>query len=121
MTDFQWIDVDALKPNARNARTHSKKQILQIANSIVTFGFLVPILVNEGRNIIAGHGRFEAAKLRGLKQVPVIEVKGLSLLRQLGVAPGTKSGCRLGRTYRCGRDRERGPCRTEGASTTPRI
>ena len=78
MTDFQWIDVDALKPNARNARTHSKKQIFQIANSIVTFGFLVPILVNEGRNIIAGHGRFEAAKLRGLKQVPVIEVKGLS-------------------------------------------
>ena len=78
MPNFQWIAVDALKPNARNARTHSKKQILQIADSISTFGFLVPILVNEGRTIIAGYGRYEAAKLRGLKQVPVIEVKELS-------------------------------------------
>jgi ParB-like chromosome segregation protein Spo0J len=78
MSNLQWIAVDALKPNARNARTHSKKQILQIADSISTFGFLVPILADEGRIIIAGHGRYEAAKLRGLKKVPVIEVKGLS-------------------------------------------
>jgi hypothetical protein len=86
MTNLQWIAVDALKPNARNARTHSKKQILQIADSISTFGFLTPILVDEGRNIIAGHGRYEAAKLRGLKQVRVIEVKGLSEAKRRALA-----------------------------------
>jgi DNA modification methylase len=78
MPTVEWIAVDALKPNARNARTHSKKQIRQIANSIATFGFLVPILVNEDRVVIAGHGRYAAAKLLGLKQVPAIEVRDLS-------------------------------------------
>jgi hypothetical protein len=78
MPTIEWIAVDTLKPNARNARTHSKKQIRQIADSIATFGFLVPILVNEDRVVIAGHGRYAAAKLLGLKQVPAIEVRDLS-------------------------------------------
>jgi ParB-like chromosome segregation protein Spo0J len=86
MLGLQWIDVDALRPNARNPRTHSKKQILQIADSISTFGFLVPILVDQDRNIVAGHGRYEAAKLLGLKQVAVIEVKGLSQARRRALA-----------------------------------
>ena len=63
MPTIEWIAVDALKPNARNARTHSKKQIRQIADSIAAFGFLVPILIDEGGVIIAGHGRYAAAKL----------------------------------------------------------
>src|SRR5262249_8062749 len=66
------------KPNARNARTHSRKQIRQIADSIATFGFLVPILVDEDGVVIAGHGRYAAAKLLGLKQVPAIKVRDLS-------------------------------------------
>ena len=86
MPNLQSIAVDALKPNARNARTHSKKQIRQIADSIAAFGFLVPILIDEGRIIIAGHGRYEAAKLLGLKQVPVIEVKGLSEAKRRALA-----------------------------------
>jgi ParB-like chromosome segregation protein Spo0J len=61
MVAIQWIAVDAIKPNARNARTHSKKQIRQIADSIAAFGFLVPILLDEGGFIIAGHGRYAAA------------------------------------------------------------
>ena len=88
MTTIQWIAVDAIKPNARNAHTHSKKQIRQIANSIATFGFLVPILINEGGVIIAGHGRYRAAILLGHQEVPVIRVQGLSdaKLRALALA-----------------------------------
>ena len=47
MATMQWIAINALKPNPRNARTHSNKQIHQIADSIAAFGFLVPILIDE--------------------------------------------------------------------------
>jgi ParB-like nuclease domain len=86
MPTIESIAVDALKPNARNARTHSRKQIRQIADSIATFGFLVPILVDEGRVVIAGHGRYAAAKLLGLKQVPAIEVRDLSEAKRRALA-----------------------------------
>jgi DNA modification methylase len=88
MITVKWSAVDSLKPNARNARTHSKKQIRQIANSIVAFGFVVPLLIDDDGVIIAGHGRHAAAKLLGLRQVPVIEVQGLSTakLRALAIA-----------------------------------
>jgi ParB-like chromosome segregation protein Spo0J len=86
MPTIEWIAVDALKPNARNARTHSQKQIRQIADSITAFGFLVPILVDEGRVVIAGHGRYAAAKLLGLKQVPAIEVRDLSEAKRRALA-----------------------------------
>ena len=53
-------DIDSLKPWARNARTHSKRQIKQIARSIEEFGFTVPVLIDENDNVLAGHGRLEA-------------------------------------------------------------
>ena len=56
----------ALQPRATNARTHSKKQIRQIANSIERFGFNNPVLIDREGGIVAGHGRVEAAKLIGL-------------------------------------------------------
>jgi ParB-like nuclease domain len=86
MPTIEWIAVDALAPNACNARTHSRKQIRQIADSIAAFGFLVPILVDEDRVVIAGHGRYAAAKLLGLKQVPAIEVQGLSEAKRRALA-----------------------------------
>jgi hypothetical protein len=86
MVTMQWIAVDAIKPNARNARTHSKKQIRQIADSITAFGFLVPILIDQGGLIIAGHGRHAAAVLLGLKEVPVIRVEGLSEAKRRALA-----------------------------------
>ncbi|HBF55467.1 MAG TPA: DNA methylase N-4, partial [Afipia sp.] len=58
--------------NARNARTHSKKQILQIADSIRAFGWTQPILADDKDNVIAGHGRLAAALELKLKTVPVI-------------------------------------------------
>ena len=86
MPTMEWIAVDALKPSARNARTHSKKQIRQIADSIGAFGFLVPILIDESGIIIAGHGRYAAAELLGLEQVPVVEVQGLSSAKRRALA-----------------------------------
>lgn len=67
-----------LKPDARNARTHSKRQVEQIAASIQEFGFSNPVLVDEGGVLIAGHGRLLAAKAIGLPEVPTIELVGLS-------------------------------------------
>jgi len=86
MVNVQWAAVSTLKRNPRNARAHSNKQIRQIAESISAFGFLIPILVDEDFVIIAGHGRHAAAKLLGLKQVPVIEVQGLSEAKRRALA-----------------------------------
>ena len=86
MTTIEWIETTALTPNRRNARTHSTRQIGQIAASIKTFGFLVPIVVDEPRNIIAGHGRYAAAQKLGLDKVPVIAVSGLSPAKKRALA-----------------------------------
>jgi DNA modification methylase len=61
-----------LKPSARNARTHSQKQIHLIAGSIEAFGFVTPILIDGDDEVVAGHGRYEAAKLLRMEMVPAI-------------------------------------------------
>ena len=65
-------------PYAGNARTHSKKQLRQIATSIGRFGFTNPVLISENGEILAGHGRVEAAKSLGWKMVPAIALAHLS-------------------------------------------
>jgi hypothetical protein len=70
--------VGVLKRNPRNARTHSRQQIKAIAASIETFGFTNPILVDSESVILAGQGRFEAAKLLGLDAVPGLRIGDLS-------------------------------------------
>ena len=74
----EQIAVDQLKPFRRNARTHSRKQIRQIAESIRRFGFTTPILIDDDDGMIAGHGRVEAAKLLGLSGVPALRLSHLS-------------------------------------------
>ena len=64
--------VESLKPYANNPRTHSKKQISQIADSIREFGWTNPVLIDADGGIIAGHGRVLAAKLLGEAEVPVV-------------------------------------------------
>lgn len=59
-------EIALLRPYASNARTHSKKQVQQIAASIERFGFTNPVLVSDEGEILAGHGRVEAAKLLGM-------------------------------------------------------
>jgi DNA modification methylase len=73
----QW-PIDRLIPYLGNARTHSDKQVSQIARSIVSFGFNNPIAVDAGGNIIAGHGRLLGAQKLGLTQVPVIVLDHLT-------------------------------------------
>lgn len=72
------ISIKDLKPYPKNARTHSPKQIRQIAKSITTFGFTNPVLVDKDNCILAGHGRVEAAKLAGLTEVPALVISHLS-------------------------------------------
>jgi DNA modification methylase len=67
-----------LVPDPRNARTHPKRQLEQLKASIKEFGFTNPILVDHDGNIIAGHGRLQAAKAMDLAEVPTITLSGLS-------------------------------------------
>jgi hypothetical protein len=64
--------IDELKPFARNARTHSRKQIGQIADSIQRFDFTNPVLIDKDGTILAGHGRVLAAKQLGMTAVPCV-------------------------------------------------
>lgn len=70
--------VDDLIPYARNSRTHSEEQILQIASSIREFGFNNPVLIDQDGGIIAGHGRVLAARKIGINEVPTIELSHLT-------------------------------------------
>lgn len=80
MSEFriEHLPLEALRPHPRNARVHSKKQIHQIAASIQEFGFNNPLLIDREGVILAGHGRFEAAKELNLSSVPVIRIERLS-------------------------------------------
>src|SRR5881396_683899 len=71
---IEYIEIGRLRPFARNARTHSRKQIRQIADSILAFGFTNPILVDEEKTVLAGHGRLEAAKTLDMKHVPCVRL-----------------------------------------------
>lgn len=68
------IGIEKILPYSANAKKHAKKQVRQIADSIQSFGFNQPIVVDKSGVIIVGHGRYEAAKLLGLAEVPVIVV-----------------------------------------------
>lgn len=82
MTDIQHNivvrKIDTLRPYAGNPRTHSKKQIKQLAKSIKRFGFINPAIITTDGEIIAGYARVEALRTLGLTEVPTIEVSHLS-------------------------------------------
>jgi ParB-like chromosome segregation protein Spo0J len=69
--------VDDLRPNPRNARTHQKRKIRDLAKEIKAIGFIGAIIVDETDMILAGHARHAAAKLLGLESVPTITARGL--------------------------------------------
>ena len=75
---IEQISPTALRPWARNARTHSKKQVRQIALSIETFGFTNPVLIDQANTILAGHGRVEAAKMLGMATVPCLRIEHMT-------------------------------------------
>jgi 16S rRNA G966 N2-methylase RsmD len=76
------VAIGQIKPHPRNARTHSKKQIRQIADSIRAVGFAAPVLIDEDGVLLAGHGRLEAARLLGLQTIPAVVIDGLTEARK---------------------------------------
>jgi DNA modification methylase len=75
---IEYLPVDSLRLDPKNARLHSDKQVRQIARSIEAFGFSVPVLTDVNLQVIAGHGRLSACKLLRIAQVPVIRLEHLS-------------------------------------------
>src|SRR5262249_29210132 len=73
-----YFQISDLTTNPMNARTHSPRQIQEISRSIERFGFNNPVLIDERNQIIAGHGRVEAAKLLGRERVPTLRIGHLS-------------------------------------------
>ncbi len=80
MADLQieYLSVASLKPYPRNARTHSAKQLRQIADSMKAFGFTNPLIIDGEAMILAGHGRLAAAKLLGMDKVPCVRLSSMT-------------------------------------------
>jgi DNA modification methylase len=76
--DIEYLPIASLIPWEKNARTHSRKQIRQIADSITGFGFTNPVLVDDGNTILAGHGRVEAARLLRMETVPCVRLSSMT-------------------------------------------
>ena len=75
---FELVDINKLIPYINNARTHSPEQINKLRASLREFGFVNPVIVDKDFNIIAGHGRVEAAKAEHLTEVPCVFVEHLT-------------------------------------------
>jgi ParB-like chromosome segregation protein Spo0J len=73
---IRQVPVGDLKPYERNARQHSPRQISQLQKMIQQFGWTMPILIDADRNILAGHGRLEAAIGLGMPKVPCLTAAG---------------------------------------------
>ena len=71
-TEMQLIATEKLIPYVNNARTHSAEQINKLRSSLREFGFINPVIIDRGFNVIAGHGRIEAAKAEGIPEVPCV-------------------------------------------------
>lgn len=77
-TKMEMVPLDKLVPYVNNARTHSPEQIQKLRGSLREYGFINPIIIDSDFNIIAGHGRAEAAKEEGIKEVPCVLVDYLT-------------------------------------------
>ena len=77
-TEFQLVDINKLVPYANNARTHNKEQILKLRSSLREFGFVNPVIIDKEYNVLAGHGRIEAAKAENISEIPCVFVDHLT-------------------------------------------
>jgi ParB-like chromosome segregation protein Spo0J len=78
---IEHLPASSLKPNPRNPRTHSEKQIDQIARSVLEFGLLLPLLINSDNTIVKGNAVFAALKQIGTDPIPALRVGHLSPAR----------------------------------------
>jgi DNA modification methylase len=71
-----------LQPWTKNPRLHSTKQIRQLAQSIETFGFTNPVLIDAENQILAGHGRVSAGRLLGMERIPCLRIEDMTLAQK---------------------------------------
>lgn len=76
--ELQSVEIAKIKPYKNNAKIHGKNQLKKLQESISEFGFLTPCLIDQDFNLIAGHGRVEAAKALGMKEVPCVFIEELT-------------------------------------------
>lgn len=76
--DLPTIRIDELIPYENNAKIHGPDQIEQLRRSLRQFGFVSPVLIDKEHNLIAGHGRVEAARAEGMTEVPYVTVSDLT-------------------------------------------
>lgn len=77
-TQMQMVKVNELIPYVNNARTHSQEQVNKLRSSLREFGFVNPVIIDQDKNVIAGHGRLMAAKGEGITEVPCVLVDYLT-------------------------------------------
>ena len=75
---MEYLAVREIRPDPSNPRLHGKRHVRQIAKSIDAFGFNAPILIDDEKQIVGGHGRHAAATKLGLVTVPTICLGHLS-------------------------------------------
>lgn len=74
-SEVEQIALTTIKPDPRNARRHTRKQINKLAGGTTRYGWSAPIVVDENCMVLAGHARLEAAKVLELTSVPCIRLK----------------------------------------------
>lgn len=75
---LEMVKVSELIPYVNNARTHSQEQVNKLRSSLREFGFVNPVIIDQDKNVIAGHGRLMAAKEEGITEVPCVLVDYLT-------------------------------------------
>lgn len=85
-TAIEFVPIDTVFQNPKNAKQHPDHQVSLLAESIRKFGFTSPLIIDEAGNILAGHGRFLAARRIGMTGVPAVRMKGLSPEEKIALA-----------------------------------
>ena len=71
--EIKVVEVSSIIPNPKNMNKHSPEQIQKLCDLIKHNGFREPLIIsNRSGFLICGHGRLEAAKILGMKKIPVI-------------------------------------------------
>lgn len=74
----EYVPIKSVKPAKGNARLHPPDQVAALAAMMREHGWTQPIVVDERREILAGHGRLQAAYQNGETEVPILTRTGLS-------------------------------------------
>ncbi len=84
--EIKYVDIEEIFPNPDNSKLHPADQVDQIVESYISFGNVIPIIIDEKKVMIAGHGRYLAAKKLGLTTIPCIQLTGLTDRQKIGLA-----------------------------------